>query len=155
MDQLKLGHWLKKYRPVLLVLAAGIALMLLPGPSAEEPAPAAEPAEAESVEQRLERILSRIDGAGEVAVMLTEAGGEEVIYQTDGEQGDTVVVTGADRAQTGLVRTRVPPRYQGAVVVCAGGDSPAVRLALVEAVANATGLGTDRITVLKMEQEEF
>lgn len=155
MDQLKLGLWLKKYRHVLLVLLAGIILLLLPGPSGEPVEPAAQLEQEASLEARLAEILGRIDGAGEVAVMLTEAGGEEIIYQTDGEQGDTVLVTGADRSETGLVRTRVPPRYQGAVVVSTGADSPAVRLALVEAVSNATGLGSDRISVLKMEQEEF
>jgi len=41
--------------------------------------------------------------------------------------------------------------YRGAVVVCQGGDNASVRLAVVEAVSNATGLTSDRITVLKMK----
>ena len=77
--------------------------------------------------------------------------GGETFYQTEGEDEKTVLVTGADRSESGLVRTSRSPVYQGAVVVCRGADSPAVRLAIVEAVANATGLGTDRITVLKMK----
>lgn len=141
---------LGKYRYVLLVALAGLALMLLPGGSEEaEPIPA--PAVEESLESRLEEILSRIDGAGEVRVLLTEEQGGEVLYQTEGEDGKTVLVTGADRSENGLVRTTQPPSYRGAVVVCKGADSAAVRLAVVEAVANATGLGTDRITVLKMK----
>jgi hypothetical protein len=39
----------------------------------------------------------------------------------------------------------------GAVIVCQGADKPVVRLAIVEAVADATGLSTDTITVLKMK----
>ena len=141
---------LGKYRYVLLVALAGLALMLLPGGSEEaEPVPA--PAVEQSLESRLEGILSRIDGAGEVRVLLTEEQGGEVLYQTEGEDGKTVLVTGADRSENGLVRTTQPPCYRGAVVVCKGADSAAVRLAVVEAVANATGLGTDRITVLKMK----
>ena len=35
------------------------------------------------------------------------------------------------------------------VVVCPGGEDPAVQLRLVEAVADLTGLGTDRITICK------
>ena len=141
---------LGKYRYVLLVALAGLALMLLPGGSEEaEPIPA--PAAEESLESRLEEILSRIDGAGEVRVLLTEEQGGEVLYQTEGEDGKTVLVTGADRSENGLVRTTQPPSDRGAVVVCKGADSAAVRLAVVEAVANATGLGTDRITVLKMK----
>lgn len=142
----------KKYRYVLLVVAAGIALMLVPSEKEPAPAPSAQ-SEAADLEARLEQILSRIDGAGEVAVMLTEASGEEVCYQTDGE--DTVLVTGSDRSEQGLERIRRMPVYRGAIVVCAGADSAAVRLAVVEAVANVTGLGSDKITVLKMEQEVF
>ena len=139
-----------KYRYVLLVALAGLALMLMPGgEEAEEPAPTL--AAEESLESRLEAILSRIDGAGEVKVLLTEEQGGEVFYQTEGEDGKTVLISGADRSECGLVRTTQPPSYRGAVVVCRGADSAAVRLAVVEAVANATGLGTDRITVLKMK----
>lgn len=151
MDQLKLKVWIRKYRYVLLVLLAGIVLMMLPDGSAETAAPAAEPQPQETLESGLERILSRIEGAGEVAVMLTEAGGEEVFYQTDGEGADTVVVTDASRNERGLVRTRNPPTYRGAIVVCKGADSAAVRLAVAEAVANVTGLGMDKIAVLKMD----
>ena len=103
------------------------------------------------MEFRLESILSRIDGAGEVKVLLTEDRGGEVFYQTEGDDGKTVLISGADRSESGLVRTTQSPSYRGAVVVCRGADSAAVRLAVVEAVANATGLGTDRITVLKMK----
>lgn len=144
------GIW-RKYRYVLLVAATGLLLMLLPmGETADAPEPA--PTEGvQTLEHRLEKILSRIRGAGEVAVLLTEERCGEVFYQTEGEDGRTVVVTGSDRSESGLVRTTSPPVYRGAVVVCQGADSPEVRLEVVNAVAKATGLGTDRITVLKME----
>lgn len=153
MDQLKIRGWVLKYRYVLLVLLAGLVLMLLPSPKETEQEPVLSEPEPQSadMETRLEKILSRISGAGEVAVMLTESAGETVIYQTDGEGGDTVLVTDAQRNEEGLVRSREPPCYLGAVVVCRGADSAAVRLAIVEAVSNVTGLGSDRISVLKME----
>lgn len=151
MDPMKLQAIIKKYRYVLLVALAGAALMLLPSGTPAEPEPETQPPAAADMETRLEEILGRIRGAGEVAVMLTEADGEEVVYQTDGEGGDTVLVTDGDRSEAGLVRTRLPPVYRGAIVVCRGADSASVRLAVVEAVANVTGLGADKITVLKME----
>lgn len=152
MDQRKLHQWLKKYRYVLLILFVGLIFMLLPE-SVQEPAdiPAVQSAQPEDMEMRLEQILSRIQGAGEVAVMLTESTGEQIIYQSDDGGTDTVLITAADRSEQGLIRSREPPEYLGAIVVCTGADNAAVRLALVEAVANVTGLGTDRITVLKME----
>lgn len=152
MDRGKIRGWVLKYRYVLLVLLAGLALMLLPVSTETEPVTAAPmPDTKEDMEARLEGILSRISGAGEVAVMLTESAGETVLYQTDGPDGDTVLVTDAQRNEAGLVRSREPPRYLGAIVVCRGADSASVRLAIVEAVSNVTGLGSDRISVLKME----
>ena len=149
---MKLQRIWNKYRYVLAVAAAGLVLMLLPGGKTDTVSePVSGMAAEESLENRLEETLARIEGAGKVAVLLTEERGGEVFYQTEGEDGKTVVVTGADRSESGLVRTTQSPSYRGAVVVCRGADSAAVRLAVVEAVANATGLGTDRITVLKMK----
>ena len=39
----------------------------------------------------------------------------------------------------------------GAVVVCQGADQPAVRLDVTNAVAAYTGLGSDKISVIKMK----
>ena len=46
-----------------------------------------------------------------------------------------------DRLQT------VAPQFRGALVVCAGGDDPGVRLQVIRAVSALTGLGSDCITV--------
>ena len=94
-------------------------------------------------------------------VLLTQVTGEETFYQTDedistGEstsdvRSDTVLVNGADRSETGLVRQVNPPTYQGAIVLCQGADSAQVKLSIVEAVMSVTGLRSDCITVLKMK----
>ena len=52
--------------------------------------------------------------------------------------------------ESGLIRQINPPAYLGAIVVCQGADNNTVRLAIVEAVSRATGLGADKISVLKM-----
>ena len=80
---------------------------------AEEAEPVPDVAGEASLESRLESILSRIDGAGEVKVLLTEDRGGEVFYQTEGEDGKTVLISGADRSESGLVRTTQPPSYRG------------------------------------------
>lgn len=149
--------FLKKYRYVAIVLLAGVMLMCMPGTK--------KPADSESAvhtakqtsdtAQELEQILSQVKGAGKVRVLLTRAQGEKTVYQTDrsgdGNNVDTVVITGSDRMQQGLIRQVDPPVYLGAVIVCQGGDDPNVCLAIVDAVSDATGLGADRITVLKMK----
>lgn len=144
-------EWLKcleKYKYALLILAVGVILMLLPQGGETTEATQPQPSEP-TLEQRLEAILSRIDGAGEVDVLLTEASGSETLYQSD--EGKTVIVTDSQRTEEGLVRRRDPPRYQGAVIVCRGADDPAVRLAIVEAVRSVTALGADKIAVIKMK----
>ena len=44
------------------------------------------------------------------------------------------------------------PVYKGAVVVCEGADHASVKLNIVQAVSSLTGLGSDKITVLKMKR---
>lgn len=41
--------------------------------------------------------------------------------------------------------------FTGAIVLCQGADHPEVRLKIVEAVAAFTGLGSNRIMVMKMK----
>lgn len=152
MDHLKrLTEFLSKYRWAVLILLMGVALMLIPsGQGKQEESVAAEATEpAEDLEGKLAAILTRIQGVGKAEVLLTVQSGRTTVYRID-EDG-TVIVTDSDRNQSGLVERVESPQYRGAVIVCQGADSPAVRLNVVEAVASVTGLSTDRITVLKMK----
>ena len=148
---------LRKYRWPILVLVIGVILMLLPSAEPHDSVtPAASQSEKPGMDQELAHILSQIQGAGEARVLLTESSGAQTVYQTavDGAQDrheKTVIVTGADRSQAGLVQQVIPPKYMGAIVVCHGADNATVRLAIVEAVSKVTGLGADRISVLKMK----
>ena len=158
----KLMDWVRKYRFVVLILLVGIGLMLIPFGGKDNAAvtPQATAPTQPDISRELSQILSQIDGAGEVKVMLTVRTGTSTVYQTDdsttnGENGsirqDTVVITDENRAQTGLVQHIVYPEYRGAIIVCQGGDNMQVRLNIMEAVARITGLGMDRISVLKMK----
>lgn len=154
MDKQKLIAWISRYRYVLIVVAVGLILMLLPSNSTkkqEQPQQIQETAE--DFEAELAKILSKIKGAGKVEVMLTTAQGQETCYQTDrrGEDQSTVTVTDSSRNETGLICQVNPPVYLGAIIVCQGGDDPSIRLAIVESVAKVTGLGADRISVMKMK----
>ena len=62
-----------------------------------------------------------------------------------------MILTDGSRAQQALVEQVIPPVYLGAVVLCQGAGSAAVRLSVVEAVSRATGLSTNQIVVLKMK----
>ena len=149
---------IKKYRYVLLVLAVGIVLMLLPSGQVETEDPVIpETVSAKKdwdLTEELTQILMQVKGAGEVKVLLTVAGGYTTVYQYDTDTSgrhETVIVTDANRNQSGLVQQINPPKYQGAIIVCQGADNDVVRLHIIEAVAKVTGLGTDKISVLKMK----
>ena len=148
----------RTYKYPILTVLAGLAILLLPtGAKTPEPEPTMQQEALETVEERLETILSGIAGAGRVEVLLTEEEGRQTLYQTDIQSDenrrteDTVLVEDAARTETGLVRQTLEPTYRGAVVLCDGADNSAVKLAIVEAVGCVTGLGADRICVLKRQ----
>lgn len=157
MDHIrKFTAFLSKYRYAFLVLLVGVALMLLPtgnDPGPQEQKKMEPVSKGQDLSYELAQILSMIQGVGKVQVMVTVEEGEMTVYQLDeGASGkDTVIITDSDRNQSGLIQQVLPQKYRGAVVVCQGADSAAVRLSVIEAVAKVTGLGTDRITVLKMK----
>ena len=150
-----------KYKYPILVVLVGLGLMLLP--SEQEPSEPVEPPRAveRSLEEKLEALLGRIEGAGQVSVLLTEKEGSQTLYQTDSqtdadESGsrrtdDTVLIEDENRTESGLVRQTLGPVYRGAVILCQGADDPTVKLAVVEAVRCVTGLGADQISVQKMK----
>ena len=150
------GKYFGKYKYAFLILAVGLFLMTFPQTKTDsDMLPEVAVTEEMTLEHRLSAILSHIEGVGEVQVLLTEARGTESVYQTDGVSGsegrrETVIITDDSRSEFGLVRQMISPVYQGAIVVCQGGGNASVRLAVMEAVANVTGISSSRITVLKM-----
>lgn len=158
---------LGKYKYVLLVAALGALLLLWPlEREAKTADPAADPAprageDVEKVERDMEEILGKISGVGKVDVMLTlHSGGERVLAQDSSlrysgpvqspdsyERSAQPVTDGG-----GVVVTQEKyPLYRGALVVCEGGGNDAVRLQVIGAVSALTGLGSDRIAVVKWQ----
>ena len=166
-----------KYKFVALVALAGAVLLLWPGgdgKTAERASPqAAALVEAELQQemvqslskQEMEDILGRIQGVGEVQVLLTvESDGERQLAQDselsysgstaapeDYSRSSQTVLVDDGSAEAPVVTRTVYPTYRGALVVCQGGDRADVKLAVTEAVAALTGLSADRITVAKSQ----
>lgn len=165
----KLVHFLKKYKFVVLILLIGLVLLMLPEGNNKDkqqqiPEETTQEDYAAITESRLEAILSKVDGAGQVEVMLTLQRGSYTQYQTDiqtdhsqaegssqsGENKKTVILSEGSAYDTLAVSTVEYPLFQGALIVCSGADSPSVKLDLIQAVAALTGLSSDHITVVKM-----
>ena len=164
-----LHKWLQKaqkYQFAVLILLAGVVLMLLPvGKEAKAPEEGEETVETtlddcDALETRLEELLGQIEGAGKVRVLLSLESGPAVTYQEDviknreGENQELrkeTVFASSGGSETPVVVMTTYPRYKRAVVVCQGADSPAVKLCIVQAVYSITGLGSDKITVVRMK----
>lgn len=163
---------LGRYKYVLLVAALGAALLAWPSekpPTNAAAAPAAPGAEsAGELEQQLEEILGKMAGVGRVDVLLTLHSGRELVLAQDStlrysgdvqapdsydRTTDTVIVSGGGAGDVVVTQQRFP-LYRGALVVCDGGGSDSVRLEIIGAVSALTGLGADKISVVKRGDAE-
>ena len=154
---------------ILLALMLGI-LLLAVGRSfsdAEEDA-AGQPqtitkteADDRETEQRMAEILSKVEGAGEVDVMLTFRQTEEKTVahnETREENGETlrteqtaILLEDGDGATEPLVLTEMSPVVEGVVIAAQGADSPAVAAALTQAAQALLDVPAHKVAVLKMK----
>jgi len=154
---IKVANFIKKFKYAAIVLVIGITLMLMPNISNSKSTEVQNTSTAytQKLDDDLAGILCKVEGAGRVEVILTVSEGAQTVYQTDTDQSGceqkTVIVSDSSRTENGLVKRVDPAKYLGAIILCQGADSPSVRLAVTEAVSKITGLGTDRICVLKMK----
>ena len=161
---------LSKYKYVMIVLLAGIVCLAWPSkdraePGIETPAavPASERQEILQLQQEMEDILSKMQGVGELRLMLTLDQGSSKALAQDASlnysgapaapedysrSASTVVVSKSGSGESVVVLHETYPQFRGALVVCQGGGDPAVRLAVIEAVSALTGLGSDKISVV-------
>lgn len=160
MNARKLSAFAAKYKYVLIILLAGLILLLLPtGSRAKADTVQAQTAAAqtqsqtiEAEEQRLTQLLQQIRGAGQVQVLLSYRCSAERELATD-DAGEPTIISAGGGAQAAVELKTVSPQYLGAVVVCDGADSPQVQLTVTQAVAQFTGLSTDRISVLQKQPD--
>lgn len=154
---------------------AGIALIFLSGmfsfgeEAEQEPAvPQTETAQtyAETLEEELSSLLSRMVGVGDTQILVTLEQSSEQVYATEergsnraqeGEQDEEWETTfysvrGSDGSEQALPVTEKQPVVRGVVVVCTGGGDPAVRESVTTAVTTALDISSARVCVLEANQ---
>lgn len=160
-----------RYKYAALVALIGAGLLLWPGfgefsSAGRESGKTQETRvnwDTQAVQREMEEILGAMSGVGQVKVMLTvDSDGERQLAQDTqlsysgntaapedySRRSETVLVDSRDEPV--VVRTMYPT-YRGALVVCQGGGSAEVRLAVTEAVSALTGLPSARVTVAKWQ----
>ncbi len=158
-----------RYKYVLLVAALGVILLLLPRQesgtdnSSKTEQLSENTDSVRDLEKEMESILSKMSGVGRVDVMLTLESGGELVLATDStlrysgspqnpddydRSSETVTVSGGNGTEVVVTQER-SAKFRGALIVCDGGDNDAVRLRIMEAVCALTGLGSDRVAVVR------
>ena len=123
--------------------------------------------EQDSLETKLERILSNMSGVGNVEVLITYNETEELIpvynqsdkksttNETD-SQGGTRVIEEVDSSKEVIyqndeiiVQKKLSPKIEGAIITATGANNSNVKANIIGAVQVATGLATHKIQVFE------
>lgn len=114
-----------------------------------------------TTEERMAEIFSKVEGAGQVDVMLTYRQTEEKTIahnKTREESGETlrteetaVLLEDGNGAAQPLILTEAGPVVEGVVIAAQGADSPTVAAALNQAAQALLDVPAHKVAVLKMK----
>lgn len=157
-----------KYKYIIVVIAVGLLLLSFPSEKSEGTEALMSVGtdfDVERFEKRIEKALASCDGVGRAQVILSVESGPESVYareasqslreqenmtESDSDTKPSIMSEGSGR-ETPVIIKEVYPEFRGAMVICDGADSAAVRTKVTESVASLTGLTSDRISVMKMK----
>lgn len=116
----------------------------------------------QTLEQRLEGLLGKIEGVGAVSVMVTLDRSSETLFEKDEKTEintknesdvssentarETEIVLAGSGKEPLRVGT-VQPKVRGAAVVCDGANDPVIREKVANTVAKALNIGISRVYV--------
>lgn len=196
MNFLKANEWIRKLytggtapakRRLILIFLAGVLLLAVTFPDfggKDENGGDAEGKEEgrgaldsvqeyqDAVEKRTEALLSQVDGAGKVSVMITLKSGNRKVVEKDRTESrqnasdingdsasgtteestsETVSVYSQyeDGSSEPYVSAELYPEVEGVAVICSGGGNPVVQQDLTEAVQALFGVEAHKIKIMK------
>ena len=152
----------KNNRLICLIFIIGVVLMAAAGGYGGKKAPSAKVSETSAAddETRLADILSQIDGAGDVSVMITyySSAEKDIAYETKTASREDKSERSEDKKAVmtdgePMVLKEVYPKVKGVIVTADGAGSSAVRSAISEAVSASLDVPAHRICIFKKEEE--
>ena len=126
------------------------------------------------IDKELEQILSKIQGVGEVNVMITysqtsqtvplynedtttkdteetdESGGTRKITESDSKKD--IIFKENDGEKEPITQRIISPKIEGAIIAAKGAANAEVKSKIVQAVEAVTGLATHKIQVFEMQE---
>jgi len=148
----------KKNLPVFAVIICAILVFVIFGGGKTETAPEREEDPAALLEKRLERVLGRVNGAGEVTVFVSledygatdyAKDSKEVLRQEQSETQQTTVMKGSGSASSPVVTRVASPKVKGVIVVAEGAANMSVKSNLTAAVEASLAIMPHRIKILE------
>lgn len=117
-----------------------------------------------SLETRIKDIVSKIDGVGDVEVMVkTQGEGEKKFAKNtdrsisaggDEKSKNEYVIVNSGSNDEGVLVNQEYPKIEGVIVVCSGGDNIKVKNDVTEAVSALLSVSKNNVSVLKMKNSE-
>lgn len=113
-----------------------------------------------TLNEELTDIISSIEGVGECSVMITLKSSKESVYaensdssntESSNSQNNEYVIYNSENGDSPLLLKEEMPQVAGVVVVCAGGDSEAVREKVTNCVCALFSISSGRVSVAKLE----
>ena len=113
-----------------------------------------------NLEERLTELISSIENAGEVKVMITLKSSDEAVYavneniksddKSNSYSNNYVLIDNKNEKEAIKLKV-MEPQVQGVAIVCSGGDNPTVVAQITDAVTAVLGIGSNKVSVSKMK----
>ena len=112
---------------------------------------------ASDLEEKLETILAKIQGLGNVKVFINysessetdTSGGTRKVEQTDSDK--EIVYQEENGKKTPILQKTLQPKIEGAIITAQGASNATIKTNIIQAVEAVTGLATHKIQVFEME----
>ena len=158
---------LKNDRKSLGIICAavfGMLLIMLSGNTEEKTAQINEGVTAfseENYEEKLQKLLSEIEGAGKVRVMITYDSSDEEVFafnkdedykNEEGRYSNDFVIIDSEKGETGLKLKTVYPKIKGVAVVCDGASDPVIKGQIISVISALFDISTNNISVVSTEK---
>lgn len=123
--------------------------------------PGSELTEVRELEQRLETILSSMNGVGRVKVMITFESTSELIIATEDESnesgnssssGSRPATLSGSGGESPIILTQINPKIRGVVVIAEGASSISVKMDILAAASTVLGVKENCVEVFEMNR---
>ena len=112
----------------------------------------------EEMESQVKDILEKVDGVGAVDVMITLKASKEKVtlkdnsVNADKSEEETVLVEDENNNTSPYVIQEMEPEIEGIIVVCTGGERPAVQREIIAGISALFPVESHKIKVMKSKE---